>query len=363
MEISEWLSKNNADLAIFTSPASIFYLIGYDADPHERVMMYLVPKDGKPFLFVPDLEVNRAKNTLGDMAIYGYGDNEAPYELIVQHIKEHASGVKTVGVEFTHMTYGAYEGLKNSLPFDVVADCSQYMDKARLNKNDDEVQKLNESGQLADEMVRFARSQLRVGITEKEVVRLTEEHMRELGVQAFSFPMMALFGDHAADPHGENSDRALKDNEWVLMDLGVMCKGYASDMTRMTFFSTEDNPQVVDRDLYDLVKKAHDKAVQAAKIGMTCHELDKIARDVIEEAGYGEYFIHRLGHGIGQSCHEFPSVVAGNDMPLEEGMCFSIEPGIYMPNRFGARVEDCGVLTKDGYKPFTHSSYASDLLD
>ncbi|WP_158589194.1 Xaa-Pro peptidase family protein [Atopobacter sp. AH10] len=363
MEISEWLSKNSADLAIFTSPASIFYLIGYDADPHERVMMYIVPKEGDAFLFVPALEVNRAKNTLGNLAVYGYDDNEDPYALIVQHIKEHSSKNNAVSVEFSHMTYGAYNGLHKHLPFEVTADLTQYMNKARLNKSQDEVDKLNESGDLADEMVRFARTQLRVGITEKELVHLVENHMRDLGVQEFSFPMMALFGDHAADPHGENSDRALKDNEWVLMDLGVMCKGYASDMTRMTFFSTEENPEIIDRELYDLVKKAHDEAVKAAKIGMTAHELDAIARNIIAEAGYGDYFIHRLGHGIGQSCHEFPSIVGGNDMVLEEGMCFSIEPGIYMPNRFGARVEDCGVLTKEGYKPFTSSPYASDLIN
>ena len=133
-----------------------------------------------------------------------------------------------------------------------------------------------------------------------------------------------------------------------------MHNGYASDMTRTIFYGEESAKNPHHQEIFTIVKTAHDLAIQAVKPGMKASEIDAIARNYIDEKGYGEYFIHRLGHGIGQSCHEFPSIMEGNDMILEEGMCFSVEPGVYIAKDYGVRTEDCLVVTKDGCELFTH---------
>lgn len=129
-----------------------------------------------------------------------------------------------------------------------------------------------------------------------------------------------------------------------------MHKGYASDSSRTVAYGTPTDKQ---KEIYEIDREAQQAAIEAAKPGITAAELDAVARDIITKAGYGEYFIHRLGHGIGKNVHEFPSIMQGNDLVIEEGMCFSIEPGIYIPGVGGVRIEDCGVVTKNGFEPFT----------
>ena len=139
----------------------------------------------------------------------------------------------------------------------------------------------------------------------------------------------------------------------VLFDLGTVYQGYISDASRTVAVGKLNAKQ---QEIYDVCLEAQLKAQAAAKPGITAAELDKVARDVIDQAGYGEYFIHRLGHGMGMSEHEFPSIMEGNDLVLEPGMCFSIEPGIYIPGVAGVRIEDCVHITEDGCQPFTHTS-------
>ena len=139
-------------------------------------------------------------------------------------------------------------------------------------------------------------------------------------------------------------------NQLVLFDLGTMHNGYASDSSRTVAYG---EPSAKEKEIYEIDREAQQAAIDAARPGMTAGELDAVARDIITKAGYGEYFIHRLGHGIGMSVHELPQIMSGNDFILQEGMCFSIEPGIYIPNVGGVRIEDCGVLTNEGFKTFT----------
>jgi len=139
-----------------------------------------------------------------------------------------------------------------------------------------------------------------------------------------------------------------------------MWEGYASDASRTIAYG---EPTAKQKEIYDVCLEAQLTAQDAVKPGMAAEDVDKLARDVITKAGYGEYFIHRLGHGLGQTDHEFPSIMAGNHMSLVEGMCFSIEPGIYIPGVAGVRIEDCGVVTKAGFKPFTHTSKDLKILD
>src|SRR5699024_9743494 len=168
-----------------------------------------------------------------------------------------------------------------------------------------------------------------------------------------SFPTMVLFGDHAGSSHGEVSDRKLKENEFVLFYLGVIYNGYASDMTRTVFFGSETEISDRQKEIYQVVLDAQVTPQKQVKPGILASNLDQLSRQIIEDAGYGQYFIHRLGHGIGQTAHEFPSIDSSNQVRLEAGMCFSIEPGIYIPGEIGIRIEDCVYLTDEGAESFT----------
>ena len=177
--------------------------------------------------------------------------------------------------------------------------------------------------------------------------------MMKAGIMHMSFDTIVQSGANAADPHGAPLKDLIKPNELCLFDLGVVSEGYMSDASRTVAFGKIDDRS---KEIYDVCLEAQLAAQDAAKPGITAAELDKIARDVIDKAGYGQYFIHRLGHGIGQSDHEFPSIMEGNDLVLEPGMCFSIEPGIYVPGFSGVRIEDCVHITDTGCDPFTHTS-------
>jgi Xaa-Pro dipeptidase len=161
-----------------------------------------------------------------------------------------------------------------------------------------------------------------------------------------------LFGERAALPHGGASERKLKPGEFVLVDMGGLYKGYWSDCTRTVFYG--DKPTEKQLQIYETVLAANRAALEASKPGVTCESIDIAARDVIEEAGYGEYFIHRLGHGLGREIHEHPYMVRNNDQLLEPGMVFTDEPGIYIVGEIGVRVEDSVLCTEEGARSLTH---------
>lgn len=206
------------------------------------------------------------------------------------------------------------------------------------------------SARLADICIDIAKSNLKEGITELELKSIIENEIKKYDVSSMSFDTIVLFGDNAANPHGVSSNRKLKQNEYVLLDLGCYYKGYASDITRCLEFGKVSD---FDKSIYDLVLKANTEAIKAVKPGVSFSTLDKIARDIISNAGYGEYFNHRLGHGLGMDCHEYPDVSSTTNDLLEEGMCFTIEPGVYIPNKVGIRIEDDIIVTKDGYIQLT----------
>ena len=184
------------------------------------------------------------------------------------------------------------------------------------------------------------------------VILTPMEEVKKQGVEKMSFETMVLTGDNAANPHGIPGTNKIENNALLLFDLGTDMHGYASDMTRTVAVG---KPDQFKKDIYNLCLEAHMAALDFIKPGVTASEVDAAARKVIEKAGYGEYFNHRLGHGIGMTCHEFPSIMEGNDMEIQEGMCFSVEPGIYIPGKVGVRIEDCGHVTKSGFEVFTHT--------
>lgn len=356
-ELNGWLKTNGADVAYISNPATIAYFSGFKSEPHERVLALFVAPGKDPFLFTPALEVEEAKNSGWSFDIIGYLDSEDPWAKICQELTSRYQ-VSSLALEKNDLSVERYEALKRFLPqTDFSLDVTPVIQKMQLTKTAAEIDTLLEAGNWADVAFEIGFAAIKEGVSEMAIVAEIEYELKKRGVSHMSFDTTVLAGVNAASPHGVPGDRKVTANELVLFDLGVVWKGYCSDATRTVAYK---EPTALQRKIYDIVLEAELAAQAAVKPGITAGELDKIARDVITGYGYGDYFNHRLGHGIGTTVHEFPSLITGNDLVIGEGMCFSIEPGIYLPDQVGVRIEDCVYVTADGCVPFTKT--AKELL-
>lgn len=353
-QVQQWVNQQELDVAYLSDPMTITYLTGFSSDPIERILALIVFPDQDPFLFAPALEVEAIKDTGWKFPVYGYLDHEHPFEMIATQIKKRNANPKNWAVEQGQLSVSKLKALTEQFPkADFDHDITSVIEQLRLIKNDDEIDKLNEAGKWADFAFKVGFDAVKQGVTEQSISAQLEYALKQKGIMQMSFETLVQAGAHAAEPHGATSANQVKNNELVLFDLGTIFEGYISDASRTVAVGTLTDKQA---DIYKVCLEAQLTAQAAAKSGMTAEELDKIARDIISAAGYGEYFIHRLGHGMGMSEHEFPSIMEGNKMVLQPGMCFSIEPGIYIPGVAGVRIEDCVHITKDGCEPFTHTS-------
>ncbi|UXU55925.1 Xaa-Pro peptidase family protein [Staphylococcus agnetis] len=347
-QIEQLVSKLNeaqVDAAWISHPINIFYFTGYKSEPHERLFALLVKATGECVLFCPQLEVEEVKASPFEGTIIGYLDTENPYQ-------KYDASIKTMFIEENHLTYRRYQELTKAFHINAVYPVDPIIQEMRNIKTEHEINILSKAAQLADECMRIGEAFLKEGVTEREVVNHIENEIKAFGVNEMSFDTMVLFGDHAAAPHGTPGERQLKNNEFVLFDLGVIYQNYCSDITRTIAFG---HPSDEAQKVYDIVKKAEQEAINKIKPGVKISDIDKTARQIISDAGYGEYFPHRLGHGLGLEAHEYQDISETNDNILEEGMVITIEPGIYVPGVVGVRIEDDILVTKNGYQSL--SSY------
>lgn len=359
--LRNWMAKNNMDVAYVSEPTHVAYFSGHVSDPHERILALFVPLEADPFLFTPALEVEDAKHAGFSYDVVGYQDSENPWAIIADELKKRVSTIKHFAIEKNSLPVRNYEALKYSFDsalFD--GDLTPCIEEMLLIKSETEKQLMMEAGDWADFAFEVGFNAIKNGAKEFDIVAEIEYQLKRKGVSKMSFDTIVLAGANAASPHGVPSDNTVKPNELVLFDLGVIWKNYCSDASRTISYK---EPTKFQEKIYNIVLEAQLAAQQAVKPGIKASELDKIARDVISSYGYGEYFNHRLGHGIGTTCHEFPSIVEGNDMTIREGMCFSIEPGIYIPNEVGVRIEDCVFVTKDGCVPFTKTPKELKIIE
>lgn len=345
-QIRAYLTQEKAHIAVFSDPVTVNYLTGFLCDPHERQMFLFVYHDEAPILFVPALEVARAESSL-DFPVFGYMDSENPWAKIKAVLPSTDS--KKILAEFDNLNVTKFQGLQTVFS-GRFADLTPYVNQMKLIKSDDEIKKLMIAGEYADKAVQVGFDNISLDVTETDIIAQIEFEMKKIGINKMSFDTMVLTGNNAANPHGISGTNKIENDNLLLFDLGVEKDGYMSDMTRTVAVG---KPDQFKKDIYELCLEAQLTAQDFIKPGVTAAEVDAAARNVIEKAGYGEYFNHRLGHGIGMDVHEFPSIMAGNDLVLEEGMCFSVEPGIYIPGKVGVRIEDCGHVTASGFEVFT----------
>ncbi|CAA9270063.1 MAG: probable Xaa-Pro dipeptidase() [uncultured Corynebacteriales bacterium] len=331
------------DALLVTPGPDLFYLTGYAAIALERLTCLVLPADGDPVLVVPTLERPAAEASpvpgLG-IEVLDWPETADPYALVASRL----GAARRTAVD-DHMHAAKVLALRAALPGAEQVLAGPVLGPLRARKSAAEVAALRAAGEAIDRVHRRMAEFLRPGRTEREVGRDIAEAIVGAGHVTVEFVIVGS-GPNGASPHHELSDRVLRAGETVVVDIGgTTAAGYCSDSTRTYALG---GPPADFADYYPVLQAAQAAAVDAVRPGVSAESIDAAARDVIAAAGYGEAFVHRTGHGIGLEAHEDPYIVAGNDLPLEPGMAFSVEPGIYLPGRHGARIEDIVVVTEDG---------------
>ncbi len=348
--MSEWMYQNQVDISIITSTENVFYLSGFYSDPHERLLALAVFQQEEPILICPAMEKEDAKASGWSYEIIGYSDVENPWEMVRKAIDKRVNNVSKLAVEKEHMNVERYEALSELFPKAAFISAEENLRKLRMIKDEKEISKIREACALADYAVEVGCSEIKEGKTELEILAVIEYELKKKGITKMSFDTMVLTGANGASPHGTPGLTKVKKGDFVLFDLGVVVDGYCSDITRTVAYGEINEKQ---KEIYDTVLKAQLAAIDASKPGASCSEVDLTARNIIREAGYGEYFPHRLGHGLGIGVHEYPSLTETNPLMLESGMVYTIEPGIYVPNTAGVRIEDDVFVTANGVEILT----------
>lgn len=345
------MEERGLEQMLVSDPNSIFYLTGRWILPNERLLALYLNKNGGHKLFV-----NRLFKVDGDIGIekVWFSDTDPGCEIIAS-FTDHGKPLgidKKMAARFLLelMELGAGSSYKNG---------SECVDGARRVKDKEEQEKMIRASKVNDEAMARFRGLIHEGVTEMEVAAGMNAIYRELGTQGASFGPIVSFGANAAEGHHKPDKTVLKPGDCVLFDVGCKLDDYCSDMTRTFFYQSVSDRQ---REVYEVVKKANLAAQAAMKPGMRFCEIDKVARDVITEAGYGPYFTHRLGHCIGIEVHDAGDVSATNQDVVEEGMIFSCEPGIYLPGEFGVRIEDLMLITGDGAVSLNKDSKELEIL-
>jgi len=264
-------------------------------------------------------------------------------------------GVSRAGFERETLTVGQFESLRKHGPGVEWSPTSGLVEFHRAVKTDEEIERIRSAEILSDRAMAHAAETVRPGMTEAELAWALERYMRENGAEAMAFPIIVAAGENGSLPHHSPSDRPIDAGEPIVIDLGARVDGYNGDLTRT--FSLGEATDRDYRHVFEVVTEANRVASAGIRPGVTGREADELARAVIGDAGYGEFFGHGLGHGVGLNVHEAPRLgPAADDSPLREGMVVTVEPGIYLPGRFGVRIEDLVVVRGDGVEVVSTSS-------
>lgn len=341
------LRQEGIHKAIIGDPISIYYLTGIHIVPYERFYGLVVDGVNEEFIMInPALDAGCMKGIIPEIT---YLDSDGPLE----GIKKAVSDCRKLAIETRYFSM-ATGALFDSLNCEItdIGDC---IAKLRMCKSEEEIKELQFAAKIVDEAIAYVSDRIRIGMTEKELNMMLYTYMASYpGFIADEFIILVLAGANSANPHGISGDYAFKKGDIILMDFCAYYKYYWSDITRCLFLGDVGEPKL--REIYDVVIEANQAAIETVKPGIMAKMVDKAARDVIVKAGYGDLFTHRTGHGLGLSVHEEPYITSVNDLVLEEGMTFTIEPGIYIKGLGGVRIEDDILVTKDGCRVLTSTS-------
>ena len=347
-QIASKLGEYGLDAMLITSEPGEFYAVGF----HGEGVALVTPDECWYYTDSRYIEAAQEQVECAHVSLPPKGMNyRAAVEALVQ-----SQGIKTLGFEENYMTVSAYRGWREKLSAQM-KEASALMETLRAGKDNEELAVMIRAQEIAEKSLEETLSWLKVGMTEKEVAAYLEYRMLCNGAEKKSFDTIVASGPNSSKPHAVPGERRIQNGDFVTIDFGCVVDGYCSDTTRTVAVGmpTEEMSEV-----YEIVLQAQLAGIAAARAGLTGKEIDSAARQVIEDAGYGEYFGHAFGHSLGIEIHENPNLSPSNSQPMPVGAVVSAEPGIYLPGKFGVRIEDVLVLRADGCENIT--KYPKELL-
>lgn len=352
------LDTVDADVVALVPGANMVYFTGLQVHLSERPTVALLSADGVAFI-MPELEMMKLAQrpdleaqafVWGDATGYAAAFGEAVAQLGLDADQRLAVDGQTMRV-FEWLAFA-----QHGTAMARAQDIGQHLLHLRSRKTPDEIEALREAIRITEKALQRTLEWAQVGMTERQISNKLKSELSALGSEGLSFEPAVLTGPKSALPHGNTDARPLGENEFLLIDFGGKHGGYPADITRTFCLGTPTDEM---RAIYDAVKAANEAACAIARPGVACGAVDQAARAVIDAAGYGAYFTHRTGHGLGLEVHELPQIAAGNPAPLEVGMVFTVEPGVYVPGIGGVRIEDNVLITEEGAEVLT--TYPRDL--
>ncbi|MFX1482852.1 MAG: M24 family metallopeptidase [Promethearchaeota archaeon] len=353
-KVNKYIETSGADFAFLTPSPSFQYLVGFEYPMRERLLALLITKNDEPTIISPAFEVTDHSSHTWIKNFIAWAEDENPYQKVIDLV-----GKNKVALLDDALPLGVYwslertsGGFKNTIPL------TPFIDSMRISKTDTEIELMKKAGHIIDKAVTKAFTEARLGMTEIDVQQIVHSEIRQQG----GTPTFAAvqFGENSALPHASPGSRDLRRGDVILMDCGCSLEGYNTDMTRV---GVAGEPSEEITHVHSIVLRALEAGIDKIKPGISCGAADGIARRIIDEEGYGAYFTHRLGHGIGLEVHEPPYVVRGSTDLLQPGMCHSIEPGIYLEGKFGIRIEDLVCIGEGGLELLTFSPHDLIQLD
>ena len=342
-KVLQQMKAQQINQLLITSPASLYYLTSHWVHPGERFLALYLNTEGEVVYFANELfHLSPAI----DCPIASYTDSQNPIDLLMKYLKD--TGI--IGVD-NHFATNFLLDLIGRLNVGKITLASNCINKVRMIKDKEEIKLLRESSQINDLTMNDIIPAVHPSLTELELSHKLPEFYCSHGGNGYLVDPIVSYGANCADAHHKPDQTKLSIGDSIVFDMGIPYKSYCSDMTRTVFFGDVSKKF---ESIYHIVLKAQLAASAAVKPGIRCCDIDKIGRDIIAAEGYGKFFTHRIGHNIGIEGHEFPSISANNEMLLEEGMVFSVEPGIYIPNEGGVRIEDLVVVTANGCEILNH---------
>lgn len=357
--LQQALREADLDFVFLTISPDLFYLTGYTSFVSERLTLLVIPPEGRPTLVCPDFETGMVAHLADGVDIVGWAETQDPVALVLETLASLGCPSPRRIAMSDHAWAVFLLRFQAALPGAQFVPASCLLAPMRRVKDQDELQILKKSQDMAVEGFRQLLQQPFAGRTEKQVAAALRHQFEVLGFERVEVILVGS-GPNGANPHLAPTDRVIQRGDAVVIDFGAVYRGYYSDCTRTVHVGP---PSDEFRKVFETVRRANQAALAAIRPGVSCESIDRAARRVIEEAGYGPFFTHRLGHGIGLEVHEEPYMVEGNQLLLEPGMTFTDEPGIYLPGRFGCRLEDVVTVTESGGAALTDYTHELIVVD
>ncbi len=341
------LDQSNLAALAFNPGPSLSYLTGLNFHLMERPVVLFVTQNGKLAFVIPELEKGKLQGLAGDLAVFAYGDDPQTWQDYFRQVVEYLSiDHVSIGVEPARLRFLEAQFISKAAPGADLVDADYLVSECRMIKKDDEIKKMRQAAVIAQNALMASLKQVYQGITEKMLANLLVIELLRAGSDSvLPFMPIIAMGENSANPHAELTERSLTPGDIILIDWGAAFEGYFSDITRV--FTYGDVSKELLR-IVSIVADANQAGIKAVKSGVYAGVVDQAARSVIKDAGYGDAFIHRTGHGLGMEAHELPYIYDGSQALLQPGMTFTIEPGIYLPGLGGVRIEDVVVVTDVG---------------